>query len=74
VAIEGVRSLGEKVTNAAATWSNGVDLQSVIGVSVASKTGWFQQSKISFYFNTYRNLCGTNVYPPDAARVVGKGP
>jgi hypothetical protein len=62
----------EKSTNAAATWSNGVDLQSVIGLSVSSTTGWFRQSKISFYFNTHGPLWGTNAYPPDAERVVGK--
>jgi len=64
----------EKVTNAAQTWTNGVDLQAFVGLSVSSKTGWFDQSKISFYFSNYGRLCGTNAYPPDAARVVGKGP
>ena len=62
----------EKNTNAAQTWSNGVDLQAVIGLSVQSKTGWWESSKISFFFNPAGHLCGTNAYPPDAARVVGK--
>jgi hypothetical protein len=48
--------------------------KAVIGVSLSSKTGWFQQSKISSYFNTYGTLCGTSAYPPDAECVVGKGP
>lgn len=64
----------EKVTSATQTWSNGVDLQGVLGVSLSSKTGWFSQSKISFYFSQSGRLCGTDAYPPDASRVVGKGP
>jgi len=31
-----------------------------------------ESSKISFFFNTAGNLCGTNALPPDAERVVGK--
>jgi hypothetical protein len=64
----------EKVTNAAQTWNNGVDLQGPIGASLSSKTGWFASSKITFQFSQDGRLCGTNAYPPDAARVVAKGP
>ncbi len=56
----------------AITISNGVKLGSVAGIDLSTRTGFNTETRISFTFVNNGKLCGSNGYPPQAARVVGK--
>jgi hypothetical protein len=57
----------------AVTWTNGVHLGSVVGIDLTSRTGFDASTKLTFHWQRAGRLCGTNTFPPDAARVVAKG-
>lgn len=61
-----------KDSGTAITFTNGVKLGSVIGIDLSTKTGFNANTKIKFNWINAGRLCGTNDYPPQAARVVGK--
>jgi hypothetical protein len=61
-----------KDTGTAITFTNGAHLAGVIGIDLSSKTGFTANTKIKFTWVNAGRLCGTNAFPPQAARVVGK--
>jgi hypothetical protein len=63
-----------KTQGTAVTWTNGVQIKSVIGIDLSSKTGFNANTKYTFRFTRAGRLCGSNSTYPNAAQVVGKGP
>lgn len=61
-----------KDTGTALTFTNGLKLGSVIGIDLSIKTGFNANTKLKFNWVNAGQLCGSNGYPPQAARVVGK--
>ena len=61
-----------KTTASAITFNNGIKVSSVIGFDLSSKTGFNTTTKIKHVFSSSGQLCGSNAYWPDAARIVGK--
>lgn len=61
-----------KDTGTAVTWSAGVEISYYIGIDLTSRTGFNTQTKLTFNWVDYGQLCGSNDYPPQAARVVAK--
>lgn len=62
-----------KDAGVAVQWSTGVQLNSVIGVDLSSRTGFTSNAKIVFKWQRAGRLSGTNTTWPGAARAVGKG-
>lgn len=64
----------EKVTGTAYTFTAGVYLSAYIGANLSARTGFNTLTAHKYDFVSAGRLCGTNAMPPDAARLVGKGP
>lgn len=47
-------------------------LGSFVGIDLTSRTGFNTQTKLTFNWLRAGKLCGSNDYPPTAARVVAK--
>lgn len=61
-----------KETGTAITFTNGLAIASVIGIDLSTRTGFNTATKIRHAFSSAGQLCGSNNYWPDAARIVGK--
>jgi hypothetical protein len=61
-----------KDTASAITFSNGAKIGAFIGIDLSTRTGFNSSTKITFTFVNNGRLCGSNGYPPQAARVVAK--
>jgi hypothetical protein len=61
-----------KDTATAIQFSNGAKIGAFIGIDLSTRTGFNTNTKIRFTFVNAGRLCGTNGYPPQAARVVAK--
>jgi hypothetical protein len=61
-----------KDTATAIQFSNGAKIGAFIGIDLSTRTGFNTNTKIRFTFINAGRLCGTNAYPPQAARVVAK--
>lgn len=65
-------SIFTKDSATAITFSNGAKIGVYIGLDLSTRTGFTTSTKIKFTFVNAGKLCGSNGYPPQAARVVGK--
>jgi len=61
-----------KDTGTAITFTNGLAIAGVIGIDLSTRTGFNTNAKIKHVFASAGQLCGSNNYWPDAARIVGK--
>jgi hypothetical protein len=61
-----------KDTASAIQFTNGAKIGSFIGIDLSTRTGFNTSTKITFTFVNAGRLCGSNGYPPQAARVVAK--
>lgn len=61
-----------KDTATAVQFSNGAKIGAFIGIDLSTRTGFNTKTRIKFTFTSAGRLCGTNGYPPQAARVVAK--
>jgi hypothetical protein len=61
-----------KGAGTAVTFSNGLDISGVIGIDLSARTGFTERTKIVHHFSRDGQLCGTNSWWPDAARIVGR--
>lgn len=61
-----------KDTGSAIEFSNGAKIGSFIGIDLSTRTGFNTSTRITFTFVNAGRLCGSNGYPPQAARVVAK--
>jgi hypothetical protein len=61
-----------KDTATAIQFTNGAKIGSFIGIDLSTRTGFNASTKITFTFVNAGRLCGSNGYPPQAARVVAK--
>jgi len=65
--------IGETVnTGTAITFTNGYSMSGQIGIDLSTSTGFTTNTELRFNFVSSGNLCGSNGYPFNAARIVGK--
>jgi len=65
-------SVFTKDTATAQGFNNGAKVGTIIGIDLYTRTGFTTNTKIKFTFVSAGSLCGSNGYPPQAARLVGK--
>jgi hypothetical protein len=53
----------------AVTWGGGFSL---FGIGLEAQTGYDVEGHVHFWFDSRRNLCGTNNDPPSAAQLVAR--
>ncbi len=66
---------GSSVTinnSTAITFTNGMSMSAHVGIDFSTRTGFTTDAKIKWTFVNNGLLCGSNTYPTQAARVVGK--
>jgi hypothetical protein len=56
----------DRSTNKNTTWTDGVDIGSVIGINLSSQTGWTSSINVNYYFTGNSNLCGNDNTPPSS--------
>ncbi len=56
--------------SAAITWTNGVDISSLISIDLSSRTGYSTAAKAKYTFSASRKLCGTHDYPGGTPRTL----
>ena len=65
--------IGETVNSGTAiTFTNGYSMSGQIGIDLSTSTGFTTNTELRFNFIANGNLCGSNGYPLNAARIVGK--
>jgi len=55
--------------NSAVTWTNGLEMGGPIGINLSIRTGYNNQTKITYNFPQNSELCGTSNYPTSGAQI-----